>query len=93
MDTRTICGAEVVIEYPLDFPIKIMGLAHDSFAQTIVEVIVLHDPTFSAERLEMRASSKGKYLGLTATVRATSREQLDDLYRALTAHPMVKVVL
>lgn len=93
MDVRSICSTEVVIDYPLDFPIKIMGMAHDSFAQTMVEVIMLHDPTFSAKRLEMRASSKGKYLGLTATVYATSREQLDNLYRALTAHPMVKVVL
>ncbi|MBS1169388.1 MAG: hypothetical protein H6R01_306 [Burkholderiaceae bacterium] len=93
METRSICGTEVVIEYPNDFPIKIMGLAQDSFTQTIVEVIVLHDPTFSTERLEMRASSQGKYMGLTATVRATSREQLDNLYRALTSHPMVKVVL
>jgi putative lipoic acid-binding regulatory protein len=43
--------------------------------------------------VELRPSSTGKYLGVTITVRATSREQLDDLYRALTSHPMVKVVL
>ena len=41
----------------------------------------------------MRPSAKGTYLALTATVRATSRVQLDDLYRALSSHPMVKVVL
>ena len=92
-EVRTICNTEAVIEYPTDFPIKIMGAAHERFAQTMVEVILLHDPTFSSERMEMRASSKGRYLGLTATVRATSREQLDNLYRALTSHPMVKVVL
>lgn len=92
-EIRSVCGTEIIIEYPNDFPLKIMGVAHDAFAQTMVELIVLHDPTFTAEKLEMRASSQGKYLGLTATVRATSREQLDNLYRALTAHPMVKVVL
>jgi putative lipoic acid-binding regulatory protein len=43
--------------------------------------------------MEMRPSAKGTYLGLTVTVRATSREQLDNLYRALTSHPMVKMVL
>jgi len=85
--------ADSLIEYPCDFPIKIMGATHEAFAQTMVEVIVLHDPDFHAGKMEMRPSSKGAYIGLTATVRATSREQLDNLYRALSAHPMVKVVL
>jgi hypothetical protein len=89
MDQRT----DTLIEYPSDFPIKIMGAMHDSFAQTIVEVVTQHDPEFHAGRMDMRASSKGNYLSLTATVRATSREQLDNLYRALSSHPMVKVVL
>ncbi|WP_334189029.1 HP0495 family protein [Noviherbaspirillum sp.] len=84
---------ESLIEYPSDFPIKIMGATQDAFAQTIVDVILQYDPTFDAGKLEMRPSSKGTYLSLTATVRATSREQLDNLYRALSSHPMVKVVL
>ncbi len=82
-----------LIEYPSDFPIKVMGQMHDDFAQTIVEVVVLHDPTFHAGKMDMRPSAKGTYLSLTVTVRATSREQLDNLYRALSSHPMVKVVL
>jgi putative lipoic acid-binding regulatory protein len=84
---------ESLIEYPSDFPIKIMGLMHDQFAQTMVELVTLHDPDFNAAKMEMRPSSAGKYLALTVTVRATSREQLDNLYRALSSHPMVKVVL
>lgn len=84
---------ESLIEYPSDFPIKIMGVMQDAFAQTMVELVMQHDPSFHAGRMEMRPSSKGNYLSLTVTVRATSREQLDNLYRALTAHPMVKVVL
>jgi|ERR1700693_4527439 len=82
-----------LIEYPSDFPIKIMGPMHDDFALTIVELIVRHDPTFHAGKLEMRPSSKGNYLGLTVTVLAVNREQLDNLYRELSAHPMVKMVL
>lgn len=82
-----------LIDYPSDFPIKIMGPKHDRFAQTIVDVVHRFDPGFDAATLEMRPSSKGNYLALTATVRATSRLQLDDLYRALSSHPMVKVVL
>jgi putative lipoic acid-binding regulatory protein len=82
-----------LIEYPSDFPIKVMGPTHIDFAATIVEVVLEHDPSFHTGRLEERPSAKGNYTGLTVIVRATSREQLDNLYRALSAHPMVKVVL
>jgi len=51
------------------------------------------DPTFDASTVERRPSKAGNYLGLTLTVTATSREQLDELYRTLSSHPMVKVVL
>lgn len=80
-------------EFPTNFPIKIMGRRDDGFAQAIVEVVLQHAPDFDAATLEMRTSKDGNYLSLTATVRAVSREQLDALYRALTSHPMVKVVL
>lgn len=82
-----------LIEYPSDFPIKIMGAMQDAFAQTMIDLVKQHDPTFDAATIEMRPSAKGNYLGLTVTVHATSREQLDNLYRALTSHPMVKMVL
>lgn len=82
-----------LIEYPCDFPIKIMGVRVDDFAQTITAVLQKHAPDFDAAQLEMRASKQGNYLGLTATIRATSRAQLDALYTELSAHPLVKVVL
>jgi putative lipoic acid-binding regulatory protein len=85
--------ADSLIDYPCDFPIKIMGAMQDTFAQTMVDVVISHDPEFHAGKLEMRPSTKGNYLSLTVTVRATSREQLDNLYRALSSHPMVKIVL
>ena len=82
-----------LIEYPCDFPIKIMGAMQENFAETMVEVVTLHDPDFHSGKMDMRPSTKGNYLSLTVTVRATSREQLDNLYRALSSHPMVKIVL
>lgn len=85
--------ADSLIEYPSDFHIKIMGAMHESFAKTMIELVSIHDPDFHAEKVEMRPSAKGNYLSLTVTVRATSREQLDNLYRALSSHPMVKIVL
>ncbi len=85
--------APPALVFPTDFPIKIMGRRVDDFAQQIVQVVCLHAPDFDPATLELRASRGGNYLSVTATVRATSREQLDALYRALTAHPLVKVVL
>lgn len=81
------------LQFPTDFPIKVMGRRVDDFAQQIVAVVQAHAPDFDASTLELRASSGGNYLSVTATIRATSREQLDALYRALTAHPLVRVVL
>ncbi|HEV3422215.1 MAG TPA: DUF493 family protein [Paraburkholderia sp.] len=82
-----------LFEFPCDFPIKVMGKAHPEFAQTIVTVVRQFDEGVDASRVETRPSSGGNYTGLTVTVRATSRAHLDDIYRALTGHPMVKVVL
>lgn len=82
-----------LIEYPSLFPIKVMGLHADDFVHNITKVAKEFDPFFDASTVELRPSSTGKYLGVTITVTATSREQLDDLYRALTSHPLVKVVL
>lgn len=82
-----------LIEYPSAFPIKVMGARVDGFVDAIVAVARRFDPSFDASTVELRPSSGGNCLGITITVTATSRQQLDDLYRALTAHPMVKVVL
>ena len=82
-----------LIEYPSLFPIKVMGLKHDDLVSTITGIAHRFDPTFDASTIELRPSSTGKYLGVTITVTATSRAQLDDLYRALTSDPHVKVVL
>lgn len=82
-----------LIEYPSAFPIKVMGAAVDGFEQAVVAVALQFDPGFDSATLERRPSKGGNYLGLTITVTATSREQLDELYRTLSTHPMVKVVL
>lgn len=82
-----------LIEFPSVFPIKIMGEAQDGFAQAMVEIVIKHAPDYDAASIEMRPSSGGRYLGLTCTITATSQEQLDTLYRELSAHPMVKMVL
>jgi uncharacterized protein len=82
-----------LIEYPCDFPIKVMGPHVSGYLEAIVAVAREFDPGFDPATVEQRPSKSGNYLGLTITIRATSREQLDALYRALSGHPMVKIVL
>lgn len=84
---------ESLIEFPCDFPIKVMGTRTDDFAQTVVDIVLRHAPGFAAETVEMRLSGSGNYLSVTCTVRAESKAQLDALYRELSGHPAVKVVL
>jgi uncharacterized protein len=82
-----------LIEYPSRFPIKVMGAKVDGFVHAVTAIARRFDPTFDAGTVELRDSKAGNYLGITITVTATSREQLDELYRTLSTHPMVKVVL
>ena len=88
-DTRK----ESLIIYPSLFPIKVMGVKADGFVHAITLIAQQFDPGFDASTIELRPSKAGNYLGVTITVTATSREQLDELYRTLSTHPMVKVVL
>ncbi len=84
---------DTLLEFPCDFPLKIMGARCDDYAQAVLAVVLRHFPDYDAAGMEMRASTKGNYLSLTCVVRATSKMQLDDAYRELTAHPLVKIVL
>jgi putative lipoic acid-binding regulatory protein len=78
---------DTLLEFPCEFPLKIMGKAHDSLAQVVLEIVTVHAPDFDGATMEMRASSGGNYVSLT------SKPQLDALYTDLSGHPMIKVVL
>lgn len=93
MSAESPPSAPTLIEYPSAFPIKVMGAQVDGFTEAMVAVARKFDPEFDATAVEVRPSRAGNYLGLTLTVTATSRAQLDALYRALSTHPMVKIVL
>ena len=82
-----------LLEYPCDFPVKILGHTQAGFAQAVLDVIKRHAPDFDAATMELRASKRRKYLSVTCVIRATSREQLDNLYQELCDHPMVVMVL
>lgn len=85
--------AESLIDYPCLFPIKVMGAKVEGFVHAISTIARTLDPSFDASSIELRESKGGKYLGLTIHINATSRAQLDEVYRTLSTHPLVKVVL
>ena len=93
MTMRDIPPEQSLIEYPSQFPIKVMGLNAEGFAEAVANIARQFDPGFDPATIEARPSKGRTYLGLTITVTATSREQLDELYRTLSTHPMVKVVI
>jgi len=84
---------ESLIEYPCDFPIKVMGVASDEFAGIVCHLVRAHAPDFDVASISTRASAGGKYVSVTCTVRVVSRDQLDNLYRDLSTHPAVAMVL
>jgi uncharacterized protein len=91
--SQSIPPEQSLIEYPSRFPIKIMGANVDGFVNAVVSITRRFDESFDAATVELRPSKGGRYLGVTVTINATSRAQLDELYRTLSSHPMVKVVL
>ena len=90
---KDIPPEQSLIEYPSRFPIKVMGQNVDGFVEAVVAMAKQFDPAFDPEDVQTRPSSGNTYLGVTITITATSREQLDELYRTLSTHPLVKVVL
>jgi putative lipoic acid-binding regulatory protein len=82
-----------LLEFPCEFPIKVVGRREDGFAQSVSEIVQRHVADFTPSSLEMRASRNARFLALTVTITARSREQLDALYRELSSHPLVMMVL
>lgn len=89
----SVAAEESLIEYPCAFPIKVVGLNEAGFIDALTHIARQFDPQFDAACIALRESSGSKYMGATLTVTATSREQLDDLYRALSTHPLARWVL
>ncbi len=93
--------ADTLLKFPTAFPIKAMGrikasdtdVANRDFAQTVLAIVQKHAPDFDATTIEMRPSKNGTFISVTATINATSKAQLDDIYRELTATPAVLMAL
>lgn len=93
MDMKEPERRDSLLTFPCVFPLKVMGRREDGFAQVVSEVVLRHAPDFHPSTMEMRSSKNARYLSLTVTINARSREQLDALYAELSHHPMVMMVL
>jgi len=76
---------ELVLEFPCNFSIKVVGRADVDFAAQVCTIAATHDETFSSDKLQYRESSAGKYHSLTLNIHATSKEQLNAIYQSLKA--------
>lgn len=70
-----------------------MGLNDEEFEGIVISILNQHVPDLGEAAIELKQSKGGKYLSMTATIRARSQTQLDDLYRALSSHPKILMVL
>lgn len=84
---------EKLLEFPVEFPMKVIGKTVDGFAQQIADLVMRHIPEFDPASIELRPSSKGAYLSLTVAPLVHDRAQLEALYTALSRHPMVRIIL
>jgi putative lipoic acid-binding regulatory protein len=84
---------DTLLEFPCDFPIKVMGAATDEFRSLALGNVTRHFGPLAAGSIAERPSSGGRYLGLTITVRAESKAQLDAAYGELTSCHQVLVAL
>jgi hypothetical protein len=86
-------GDDSLFEFPCEFPIKAMGAAEPGFDELVVQIVRRHAPDLAEGAVSTRLSRGGRYLAVTVTVTARSREQLDAIYRALTDHEKVLMAL
>ncbi|MDX8387575.1 MAG: DUF493 domain-containing protein [Ghiorsea sp.] len=84
---------QALFNFPCEFPLKVMGLTSESFKHDMMSIVKKHIPNLDEAQVTTKPSKNGKYTAFTATFIATSRQQLDDLYREVTAHSSVKMVL
>ena len=85
--------SETLFEFPCDFPIKVMGRRTDDFRSLVLGIVQKHTGNIDPANIVERPSKDGKYLSLTCTFTAQSKDQLDALYRELTACERVLIVL
>jgi len=84
---------ETLLEFPCLFPLKVMGLNQPTFEQYVVEIVRIHAGSAAISKVNTRPSRNGRYIAVTVNFTATSKPQLDDIYRTLSASEQVLFLL
>lgn len=82
-----------LLEFPCQFPIKAMGKSNVEFDLLVIDIVRQHVKDLSEKSIKTRPSKNGNFISVTATIEATSQQQIDDIYRQLSSHPLVLMVL
>lgn len=90
---QTFDRIEALLEFPCDFPIKVIGQPHDAFEATIAALVNTHIEDFDADTISATPSRTGRFVSLTINVQVSNREQLQALYLDLADHEMVRMVI
>ena len=83
----------ISIEFPCDFPLKIIGVASSNFISDITEIILKHYPNTSSAKITSKRSKQSNYIAITVILHVFDQESLDALYHELTQYPGIKMVL
>ncbi|RUM94984.1 MAG: DUF493 domain-containing protein [Thiothrix sp.] len=86
-------NSDTLLEFPCAFPIKVMGPDPKAMRRILDKVLSEHAPGTSEENISLRASSKGRFVSITVTIDAQSKNQLDTIYQALSSSEHILVVL
>jgi len=84
---------DTLLEFPCQFAIKAMGKTHPELDVLVIEIIRRHSPDITEGAVSSRPSKAGNYTAITVTIEAYSKQQLDAIYRDLSGHPHILMVL
>jgi len=90
---KPVTEEESLIDFPCDFPVKVMGASIPEFHTCITKIAKKHDKDFIGDETKQKTSKTGKYVSLTLNIHAKNKAQLDSLYEDLTSHELVLWVL
>jgi putative lipoic acid-binding regulatory protein len=89
----TVPKEEKLLDFPCDFPIKMMGREQPEFRDAAVALIERHAGKIRSDAIRTALSRNGNFLSITITIKAQNQQQLDDIYSDLSEHEEILVAL
>jgi uncharacterized protein len=85
--------SKVPLEFPCEFPLKVMGRKSEGFRELVIGLVEAETGPLAEDNVRLRESREGNFVALTVTVKVNDQDQLDAVYRALSGHEQVLMVL